>query len=81
MYIKGQLLRFIILFYFCLQVSTLAQQMYPGKGQRLLEAYKDATKEPYGYLVINLLSNTDYDTRLSTNILPGEFPIVYLPKD
>ena len=41
------------------QVATLARQMYPGKSKFVVEAYKDATKEPYGYLLIDLIPETD----------------------
>jgi hypothetical protein len=30
-------------------ISTLARQMYPGCGQYLIEAYKDATEKAYSY--------------------------------
>ena len=33
------------------QVTTLRRQMFPGEARVLTEAYLDATKEPYGYLV------------------------------
>jgi hypothetical protein len=41
------------------QVSTLARQMYPGKSKFVIEAYEDATKEPNGYLLIDLIPETD----------------------
>ena len=54
------------------QVATLARQMYPGKSKFVLEAFEDATKEPYGYLLIDLKPETDEKYRLRTNIFPDD---------
>ena len=54
------------------QVATLARQMYPGKSKFLLEAFEDATKEPYGYLLIDLKPETDEKYRIRTNIFPDD---------
>ena len=62
------------------QVYTISQQMFPANPQRLLEAYRDATQTKHGYLLINLLADADDDMRLVTNIFPGDYPIVYLPR-
>lgn len=63
------------------QVATLARQMYPGKSKFVVEAYKDATKEPYGYLLIDLRPETDENYRVRTNIFPDDDrQFVYLPK-
>ena len=34
-----------------MQVSTLARQMYPGQNKLLVEAFKNATEKPFGYLL------------------------------
>jgi hypothetical protein len=52
------------------QVSTLARQMYPGKSKFVVEAYEDATIEPYGYLLIDLKPETDDSYRIRTRIFP-----------
>lgn len=63
------------------QVATLARQMYPGKSKFVVEAYKDATKEPYGYLLIDLRPETDENYRLRTKIFPDDDrQYVYIPK-
>ena len=62
------------------QVSVLARQMYPGKAKFLEEAYNDATKGHYGYLILDLKPDTDEDFRVRTGILPGDVPLVYMPK-
>jgi len=36
------------------QFANLARQMYPKTSQFAVEAYKDATREPYSYLLIDL---------------------------
>jgi hypothetical protein len=63
------------------QVAILARQMYPGKSQFVVEAFEDATKEPYGYLLIDLRPDTDDRCRIRTKIFhddPRQY--VYLPK-
>ena len=54
------------------QVTTLARQMYPGKSKFVIEAFKDATKNPYGYLLIDLKPETDERYRIRTNIFPDD---------
>jgi len=36
------------------QFANLARQMYPKTSQFAVEAYKDATREPYSYLLVDL---------------------------
>ena len=36
-----------------LGISTLAKQMFPGRTDYLMESFCDATRKPYGYLVID----------------------------
>lgn len=60
------------------QIHHLSRQMFPSTPKRLLEAYEDATRAPYGYLVVNNLTGSgDEDIRLSTGILPSETLILY----
>ena len=40
------------------QVTYLARQISPGNSKFILEAYKKATKEPHGYLFLNLQQAT-----------------------
>jgi hypothetical protein len=54
------------------QVTPLARQIYPGKSKFVVEAFKDATKNPYGYLLIDLKPKTDERYRIHTNILPDD---------
>jgi len=63
-----------------LQAMALARQLYPGVHQFFLQAYRDATQEPFTYLVIDLHMLTQEKMRLRTNIFPQEWPIVvYCP--
>ena len=62
-----------------LQISTLARQMYPGNVKFITEAYADATKQAYGYLVFDLKPETEERLRIRTGILPTDIPLVYIP--
>jgi len=63
-----------------MQVATLARQMYPGNSKFLVEAFKDATSNLFGYLLLDLKPDTSERYRIRTNIFPGETQFVYLPK-
>ena len=64
-----------------LQISTLARQMYPGQSQFLIEAFQDATKEAYGYIIIDLKPTTTDKLRIRSGILPTDRQLVYVHKD
>ena len=64
-----------------LQISTLARQMYPGNVKFITEAYSDATKQAYGYLLFDLKPETEERLRIRTGILPKDTPFVYIPHD
>ena len=64
-----------------LQISTLARQMYPGNVKFITEAYGDATKQAYGYLVFDLKPETEERLRIRTGILPSDTPLVYIPNE
>ena len=59
------------------QVGILGRQLFPGRSRFLTEAYADATKEPYGYLVVDTSPHADDRYRVRTHVFPGEHPIVY----
>ena len=61
------------------QISMLSRQMYPSKHQVLLDAFADATRREYGYLIVDMTQCTDDDLRLRTGAFPGETPIFYVP--
>lgn len=63
-----------------MRVATLARQTYPGQSTFLVEAFKNATEKPFGYLLLDLKADTDEQYRIRTNIFPDELQYVYLPK-
>jgi len=63
------------------QFAYLSKQLYPHNSRYAQDAYIDATKEPYGYLLLDLRSEQDEDLRLRTRIFPDDDrQIVYVPK-
>ena len=62
------------------QFANLARQMYPKRSQFAVEAYEDATREPYSYLLVDLRPEQDDDLCLRTNIFPDETHYVYVAK-
>ena len=63
-----------------MHISNLARQMYPGHSKYMVEAFKNATSDPYGYLLIDMKPFTEEMYRLRTNIFPGETHYVYIRK-
>ena len=61
------------------QIRSLSSQMYPGLGNFLVESFEDATRDSYGYLLIDLRPETPEDFRVRTQIFPNEVPQVYTP--
>ena len=63
------------------QISYLARQMYPGRTRYLMDSFKDATQEPYGYLLIDLKPDTSDNHRLRSGIFPDDAKSwVYAPR-
>lgn len=62
------------------QITHLAKQMYPGRVAYMQDAFKDATKDPHGYLLVDLRQETPEQLRLRTHIFPDEQQVVYVPK-
>ena len=54
--------------------------MYPGKSAFMVEAFKNATSAPYGYLLIDLKQETTEKLRLRTELFPGDDLFVYVRK-
>ena len=57
------------------QIRYLGSQL--GIHKKLLEAYLDATAEPFSYIMIDLAPGFDSSYMLRSNILPKELAIVY----
>ena len=62
-----------------LQTRTLGSQLFPGRLNYFMDAYKDATEKQFSYLVINMHPNAKEEYRLSTQIFPKELTEIYLP--
>jgi hypothetical protein len=62
------------------QISVLGRQMYPKRYEHVIEAYRDATGRPYGYLVIDLRPETEDSLRLRTDVFPDEITYAYVAK-
>lgn len=64
------------------QISILAKQVCPTNSNYIVQAYQEATKKPYSYLLLDFRSDTPPTLRLRSNIFPHEFPTaVYLEND
>jgi hypothetical protein len=65
------------------QIMNLARQVYPENTKFIQEAYKDATSNPFGYLLFDL-TQTQHDAyRFRSNIFPFDNPqnIIYTSKN
>src|SRR6201995_389806 len=63
------------------QISYLARQMYPTSRKHMVEAYTDATNDPYSYLFVDLKPNIDEKYRLKACIFPDDtYNFVYVAK-
>ena len=62
------------------QIKYLASQLFPGKIKFLEDAYKQATANPHGYLLLDFTQTTSDHERVSSGVLPGEEGYYYVPK-
>ena len=62
------------------QIVHLAKQMYPGRTRYLQDAFKQATHNPHGYLLIDSTQYTPDHLRLRSNIFSPTSTEVFLPK-
>jgi hypothetical protein len=65
-----------------LQVRNLATQLFPSQAAYFMEAYADATKGHFGYLLVDMHPTTEDEQRLKTHIYATEqqpHAIVYVP--
>ena len=63
------------------QIRTLARQIYPGESQFLIDAFKQATGKPHGYLLMDLKQTTKDFLRVREGILEDDIPYVYVPEE
>jgi len=65
-----------------LSVRNIGVQLFPRKLDYFLDAYRQATNRPYGYLVIDMHASSDPGLRLRTNIFKeDEEKIIFIPKN
>lgn len=58
------------------QIAHLGRQLFPGRSRLLTDAYLNATREPFEYLLMDT-SHAKHEYRLRTDIFPGENLIIY----
>lgn len=64
------------------QIQYLARQLRPRDYKWVVEAYHEATREPYSCFLIDLTQEQSEHLRFRSRFLPHEFPMkVWLPKD
>ena len=54
------------------QISTLGAKMIPGKGKFIVQAFQQATKNPWSYLFLDYNQDCPDIVRMRSNILPSE---------
>ena len=57
------------------QIAVIGRQMYPQCPTFLSHVYSEVTKQPHGYVFIDLRQETDDEMRIRSNILPKQFPM------
>ena len=62
------------------QIRTFCLQVDPTHWRALLEAYEDATKAGYSYIVFDFKPKTLDHLRIRTHIFPDESCVIYVPK-
>lgn len=62
------------------QVQIIGQHLFPNKLKYFMESYDAATKNQYGYLVIDQHPSSSNLLRLRTDIFPPNNTTVFLPK-
>jgi hypothetical protein len=64
-----------------LSIRTLGSQLFPRQLNYFMDAYGQATKQPYGYLLLDSHPTSPPSLRLRTNIFPDDNRIVFIPKN
>nr|CAD2176689.1 unnamed protein product [Meloidogyne enterolobii] len=64
-----------------LSVRNIGTQLFPRKLDFFLDAYRQATNEPYGYLLIDMHASSDPILRLRSNIFTDDNEkLIFIPK-
>ena len=60
------------------QITHFARQFAQNRSRDVVDAYYEATKNPFTYVLFDMHMKTPPDIQIRTNVLPGEgYPIVY----
>lgn len=63
------------------QISILAKQFCPGNTTYVIQAFNEATKDPYSYLMLDFTQESPGCLKLRSHIFPHQFPYrIYLEK-
>lgn len=62
------------------QLGTIARQMFPEAWRFVVDAYRDATSNPFGYLLLDMNQRCPENHRVRTGIFPDETCVVYIPR-
>ena len=62
------------------QIYAFARQLFPLKTQYFMDAYKKATQDKYGYILIDISPHSNPDYALRSHILPRQVTSVFVPK-
>lgn len=62
------------------KLQILARQIFPSQKTFFSDSFKDATDEPHRYLILDLMPSCPECYRVWTGLLPGQYPVIYLPK-
>lgn len=62
-----------------LQIRNLGTQLFPRQLNYFMDAYKQATSENYGYLLIDMHPSSKDLVRLRTHIFPDQSQILFIP--
>ncbi len=62
------------------QIRVLAGQLFPGNTQFLVDAYRQATSRPHGYLLLDFKQDTPDSLRVVSDVLPSEKKFYYVPE-
>ncbi len=63
------------------QIRVLAGQLFPGNTQYLVDAYKQATSRPHGYLLLDFKQDTSDKFRVVSDVLPNEGGFYYVQEE
>lgn len=65
-----------------LSVRNIGVQLFPRQLDYFLDAYRKATEQPYGYLLIDMHASSHPSLRLRTNIFKeDEERVIFIPKN